>query len=501
MDTPPPTDTPSMDRVPGDAPSDSGAPDVATTDRPTQEAAVDASVDVRDAAVDAPTIPDAVRASVEAYCTLRTRAFCEGGVACGRLAMASLAACTARERAGCIHNLLIANESYRVFENLIAGRVRIDMAAATTCFSAPPDRFCSTNNIESLDPACGRIFVGTLRLNDPCDVGFGNQRGPCGEGFCPIFPMVCPARCTAYQTVGMPCGETGLSAQVCAPNLICQSGTCRALPARGAACTGSCAEGLVCRVLVDAGGSTCEPPVPSGGACNVPVECVSGLCSGGICRDRAAAMGDRCEIRTQCPAGLGCHDTTPGGVVVSVCVPDLDLGAACDPEASRCGPGLQCSGTGSAARCVYAEPEAGQPCNMGNCASGLACVMGTCQTLAALGARCDATQPFGTCASPGYCGLDGVCRGPAALGGACRPGVESSCELGLFCGADSRCARSLPAGSTCDPMVARACASGLRCVSNRCTAGLPRGAACTSPEACSDGLCIDMRCTGICPRS
>lgn len=472
------------------SPTDAGsadstlAPDAAGPDAPAQDAVADGSPG--DAPSDAPQAP---HPDLVAYCELRSRAVCAWRFQCRRTTTPA-EVCLPRERAECLSSSVRSLQA-----PLSTGRARYDAAAAMACFSAPVDAYCRNNTEGAGSPQCARIFVGTVPLGMPCTAEFGaGTFDTCADGYCPAS---CPATCQAFAGESMPCEMPGPFARSrCAPGFSCVMGTCRALGARGQPCGDGrpgCGPFLVCRgglALPQVCGELGLPNEPCDGA----TDCLSLLCVDRRCQNRVM-QGRLCSASYQCPVGHGCYDTKAGGVFVGECQPDLALGAACDAERSRCGPGLLCM----AGRCVVGEPVAGQPCREGVCANGLWCRAGTCSNPSPVGGPCDPTNTYQSCAQPAFCPADGTCRLGGGAGTTCRFGFSLSCAVGFFCGMDDRCAPRAAAGAACVAGPG-SCVDGQSCQAGRCAPLLAQDAPCTTPEQCSGGICYEGRCTGPCTR-
>lgn len=323
------------------------------------------------------------------------------------------------------------------------------------------------------------------------------------------------------------CGE--LAAQGLAIDPACTQYVVGTL-GEGDSCRGGtisdCAAGLDC-VFDD---QTCP------GTCTAPPErCSEGSCgadgfcaSDGACRPRAA-IGEACDetlvdfdnLRDDpCVTGAHCE--------ASVCVADLDAGAACQ------GKNLHACGDGAA--CICADPAAceseadfacrparaeGEPCNMAlDCGEDLYCNYGDggrCAQRGGLGAACD--DSFGACLHPLVC-VDGQCADeqPAvtelpllAEGESCAdPG---SCPLGTACTCDNDACtekRCLPApglGESCEAQMLAditpfACSEGACDLLAGYTCVLPAAAGEPCPVdgitlACASLLCTDGTCDSV----
>ncbi len=127
------------------------------------------------------------------------------------------------------------------------------------------------------------------------------------------------------------------------------------------------------------------------------------------CMDQCQMMVGRAQLGAPCSlsggvdqicaAGLRCDFLADAPTCLPLC-PNLSAGQACS-NPFDCGPGLACT---SAEIC---EPESGegQPCGIGDCASGLHCTHETCVRTPGIGEPC----PDNFCGPGAECTTDGVC--------------------------------------------------------------------------------------------
>jgi hypothetical protein len=204
----------------------------------------------------------------------------------------------------------------------IAGLLCVDgaclrpRAAGEACGEAPcgPCLRCE-------DGSCVEATACELALGEGCGL-----RATCGRGTCVeraglgeacddrdcevgLGCLLSTLTCARMPAPGEPCAE--VVGPGCGPDAICEGGTCRALPAEGEACTGTCAGGLVCAsgacVRRAADGEPCDVGCANGtcgagGLCE-PWPGSGEPCGDGACTDPlACGLGDRCVA----PLGGGC---------------------------------------------------------------------------------------------------------------------------------------------------------------------------------------------------
>ena len=249
------------------------------------------------------------------------------------------------------------------------------------CGGSPwPSRVCS--------PTCGVCPGGFF-----CDA----ERVHADEPMPPVcWPGDgCPVRVAACQ-VGASCGVLELAT-------VCQFG-------------GHAAEGAPCEVAVRGVGTPCEAGlVCHEQRCSVPCDPANPCGAPEVCgRLELESWGfglcvGECDVVTgeACDAGLVCHLERRYGAIVGICRPDqggVAVGAACDPDAQDCRPGLLCDQPQGRAAAVCHVP---------------------CTRAAPVTCRADET-----CADGGlfFSDLWGLCRST------CDPMGANTCSPGEACG-------------------------------------------------------------------
>lgn len=138
-------------------------------------------------------------------------------------------------QAECEATLTALYQSFLIDQAAIdAGRLGYDSAAAGECLDAAAGAACG-GAAPTSSAACDRVFVGKVAVGGACE----DDDECAGEATCDGDP-----------------------------------GACVALPALGAACTGSCVTGAYC----DFDTSVCLALQANGTACDFDFECESGFC-------------------------------------------------------------------------------------------------------------------------------------------------------------------------------------------------------------------------------
>jgi hypothetical protein len=208
-------------------------------------------------------------------------------------------------------------------------------------------------------------------------------------------------------------GASGYPITSCASDNECASGRCYAGTCPGSCYAGAvqgqscsldrdCAAGLYCFMGAPYAGSTCQPHDnrPNEGAvCTIETGCKPGLyCDGstnylqkGTCKPQVSAGTCPTNAAAMAP-GFRCFS--------GATQPLLGPGAACEPVADRCGPGLYC-GSGTCKQL----PSVGEPCVYAN-SEWQGCIGGYCD---ALGSGMCVAGLTGNCYSDWDCESKGVC--------------------------------------------------------------------------------------------
>lgn len=284
----------------------------------------------------------------------------------------------------------------------------------------------------------------------------------------------------------------------CPTGQTCSSGTCVA------DCSASC-------------GGTC-PPCSSGNGCTAGTDCVSGLCTGNVCRDDHCNNGLQDNDETGLDCGASC-----GGCAASTCTDNNQcssglclnsIGQCADPSCSDTIKNGSESGIDCGGECL-AE---GKPCSNGEtCQNDVDCSSGVCNV------TCQPPAPHcsnniqdqdetdvdcggvdcavcvdnqgcrtGADCEHGVCGVGNSCPGPGTCvcqTPSCTDGVLNGTETGTDC------------GGAC-VVQSLTCADGQPCgVDADCASGVCNGGACQAPAPhCSNGVTdageTDLNCGG-----
>lgn len=277
-----------------------------------------------------------------------------------------------------------------------------------------------------------------------------------------------------------PCGD-GLS---CTRPEDCASGFCNAA---GRCALASCADTELNgnETAADCGGSCSPCPVAS--ACNLPADCLTGVCAGGACAAATCSDQVRNQDEVDVDCGGSCAPCLPGarctqpadcnqGVCQALgCAPGLAL--CCQP--ARCNDGVR-NGTEPVTDCGLAPCA---PCPLGNpCTAGAQCASNRCAGGNCALPLCFDGQQNGNESDEDCGGNDPQCRRCAVgqdcnaptdcASGSCLNGECADCDNDQQDGdeTDTDC------GGSCEP-----CQIGQECDAN---------------ADCSTGICEDDRCCG-----
>lgn len=234
------------------------------------------------------------------------------------------------------------------------------------CKSAPGS-MCSIG----LDCATGSYCSDTGLINVP--------------GICVVIP---PSIVTNQPNDPCPCPTT----MSCVTDAQYSYPVCKLNPGQ------TCTNNTECLSNICSGG-VCTSGVPGGGICYKNSDCVTGLyCSSNYCQPNGVVTGESgsyCDL-SGCNTGLSC--------VNGICISSSSgLGQSCSDD-NRCSQPLVCLGSGTAAYCGYMYPEPNS-CNGNACTSQYTCISDICLA--------DVTLP---CTSNTHCGKSGS-------------GIQGTCNL------------------------------------------------------------------------
>lgn len=371
----------------------------------------------------------------------------------------------------------------------------IELDAAEACLRAW-DAWACDDPVAIYD-TCRTLAPGVLPDGAPCSddrqcehrcVSPGGETcgGICGIPSARTCAPACvdgewcsPDGCLPLPVVSEPCRPTceGCPLELpCLGDALCE-GVCIPLPRDGEPChhvpgivsdAYACASGLTCDL-----DEVCRPTrivgdgEPCGGAalCEGPLFCYRfDLRCRGPAREGEACDPYHGALRPQCEDGTFCAGADPN--VEGTCTALLPAGAPCDRDA--CLPPFTCQedpDVAGGARCALAAGP-GCACDDAHlCASGFACVEGSCRLERLRG---------GACARDTDCAFDQAC-----VEGACRRAT-----LGQPCTDEHRCAEGW-----CSEQDPRSSSRGIcrpwRALGETCRSDLP----CGEPDVCRGGLC------------
>eukprot|EP00658_Telonema_sp_P-2_P023020 TRINITY_DN19223_c0_g2_i5.p1 TRINITY_DN19223_c0_g2~~TRINITY_DN19223_c0_g2_i5.p1 ORF type:complete len:373 (-),score=25.95 TRINITY_DN19223_c0_g2_i5:123-1241(-) len=304
-----------------------------------------------------------------------------------------------------------------------------------------------------------------------------------GGNCCGLYVEDCVAcgadgRCEACKD-GFFLGVSGCtkpfgSGQICFEDEMCESGTCRGLPAYSTE-KHCCATDVASSCPQCSSSGTCK--LPPGGSCVHTSNCTSDSCEGSFCCSESTAA--ECS---QCTETGDCSECNDGFYVLDgKCEPKLSPGEACNATNAACLSGACAGVTRNLTRCCRDDVEACLQCGS----------LGTCITdsLKPAGADCSSALDC----SSGVCNEHSRCCGGYGCAACDMSGVCTQCDEVSF----------LTNGtSTCQPRIFNGnCTDDDKCLSGSCAGG-----ACCSPgvnnctQCDADGACTCLLYTSPSPR-
>jgi hypothetical protein len=241
----------------------------------------------------------------------------------------------------------------QVADEVKAGRVIYDGAAARTCLDAIGALSCKKSDLFQQPSACDDAYKGTAAEGESCTTGEVCLSGTCLKVACAASVACCAGTCGAVRTVVDAGGDCKGSTKSCATGLFCgddgQGGqVCQPRRALGAPCAAGlqCAAGLTCSRPATTGAmATCVPYPQEGQDCSATY----GLCD---------APDQHCDATTM------------------KCARDVGVGAACLPGDDSCPPYARCDAATHA--CVAQRGLGGACAAQRDCLLELSCVSGAC---------------------------------------------------------------------------------------------------------------------------
>lgn len=360
------------------------------------------------------------------------------------------------------------DRSRRLLRNAVeAGRITFDPDQAQRCLETiEPDDWCEELRAPSPGDPCGLVFVGVVPEGGACTHdSYPGWDLECVEGTVCITDATCPGTCVGIAAEGEPCVHGGQ----CEAGTSCRDGTCQAWWS------------------------------PEGASCVDHSHCESFLCSDGVCA-AVPAEGEPCDPdprAARCAAGTACIADSDGAFTCTV-PPDVGEGGWCSAFwMDSCPDHLVCDVEAGMEGTCQLGAAIGADCTATPCAMGGRCVDGRCVLIAYPDAPCGHESPYEVvCPLTHHC-ADGRCQ-PLPVAG--EP-----------CAADGRCARGRCLDGVCTLLADDQPCDGTARVplgecrgwcSNRdigfCRPKAPMGGACSSLDACADGLVCDWLDTDTC---
>lgn len=238
-----------------------------------------------------------------------------------------------------------------------------------------------------LECVSGRcVHPQTVSAGHGCGAGFRCD----ADSYCDLPSHTCTARVATGAVCSASTECAGTSSCVTLPGA--SNGTCQPPGGKGAPCdgipfVGACQPGLVCASPGQHVATTCQPPIPVGGACGdhsqcggIEIDCLGHdikhctvlaakgapcterdpdnpfdeyclapyVCAHGVCGDRLAA-GEHCLADAQCASGLFCSEKS------ETCKPLPGPGEPC--HGYQCAPDARCDTTHKPLKCMAAVCE------------------------------------------------------------------------------------------------------------------------------------------------
>ena len=297
----------------------------------------------------------------------------------------------------------IENGSFPLVQDKIdQGKIHYDGSKAQACLDSLGARTCA-DMLDRDSPECLAALDGTVDLGGACDLDEECK----GKALCKSPNGICPGQCASLLVAGQACSQDS----DCQDGLQCSTETklCVLPASDGQSCEyGSppCGPGLLCLGKDD--------DKKTSGTCRAPAQAFSGL-EGGTCDP---TLGQLCQVGLSCVADSYSVLTS---TINWLCLAtgSYAVGGACKPGFPDACAGENYCKTGSSGLAMLsgtctAIPASGEACGTGlsQCQPGAACVLGTCQNLAANGVSCtgDAMCYSGKCGTSGGCEANLPCE-------------------------------------------------------------------------------------------
>lgn len=373
----------------------------------------------------------------------------------------------------------------------------------------------------------GRIaaFMAAFIVGDP-ELAFGAKKKRCPKGrrrcgdtcckpgyvcqtkkhrkhcVCPKPKKACNGRCVDTKTDARNCGHCG---QRCNAGETCVAGTCRAATTNepgpvAATCSDGVRNGN--ETDVDCGGPSC-PKCADGRACVAGSDCVSGVCSAGVCVEPTpACSAEVCGAQHGCPActnGRACAagtDCASGHCAGGVCVECSNTGHCTGTTASACHAVACVSGACTQVVDDTNVPSDGNDCTDDVCTDGVPShPPKNAETVCAAGV-CDGKGSCVGCTTASDCGTDTAC-----VSYTCTEGQCGTMQAGAGSPAGSAtCSGSTLSAPVCDAngdvqQSQTSCAPYVCQDATSCHTSCSSPADCDAGHTCVSGTCVARQCT------
>jgi hypothetical protein len=275
--------------------------------------------------------------------------------------------------------------------------------------------------VQGVTSTCGKLDTSTACKSPSGSLADGTACGTsaqCSSGYCKGAGSTTTSGSDGVTTTTFRCG------------------TCGAKAAIGQPCGGTtntqCVDGAECNTSGTSGAETCQA-TPAPGKAGDPCGMSNQTCDTGLKCDYTmkkcvalGAAGASCQYSGDCASPLVCTGADLSKGTMGTCGNGGDVGAACNADGfdTGCKSTLACDpATKTCVQTKKADP--GQPCDdkttfcsKGSCSvafqtptadGGGMSMQGTCPTVIADGAPCDATKQNQTCDSYAYCVM-GTCQ-------------------------------------------------------------------------------------------
>jgi hypothetical protein len=311
---------------------------------------------------------------------------------------------------------------------------------------------------------------------------------------CPKPHKACDGRCVNTKTDERNCGHCG---HRCASDETCVAGTCTPP-------SPTCADGVRNgnETDIDCGGPSC-PKCADGKGCATATDCVSGVCTAGVCvAPPPACSADVCGAQHGCPpcanghACAGGADCASGHCAGGVCVQCATAGDCAATTAAACHAVACVSGTCGQVVDDSNAPAAPSDCTSATCSGGTPVFSPAPPDTPCSAGFCDGSGNCTGCVSAGDCGTDTTCTSYTCSSGTCGmvfagPGTpagsptcaSSTTQSNPICDGNGNVVQS---PQSCSPYL---------CASNTCQTTCASPVDCAAGYTCLNSTCVPRQCT------